>query len=36
MKKTIIVKIGSESLKDFETSKKVEKLVTDIAQKMQE
>ncbi len=36
MNKTIIVKVGTESLANFHTSKKVEKMIADIARLIQE
>lgn len=36
MNKTIIVKVGTESLANFHTSEKVEKMITDIAKLMKQ
>jgi len=36
MNKKIIIKIGTESLADFNTSEKVRKMVSDIARLIQE
>lgn len=36
MQQTIVVKIGTESLEDFENSQKVHTLVSDIAQSIRD
>ena len=36
MQPTIVVKIGTESLENFETSQKVDKLVSDITQSIRD
>lgn len=36
MNKTIIVKVGTESLANFYTNKKVEKMIADIAKLMRQ
>ncbi len=36
MDKTIIVKVGTESLANFHTSEKVKKMIADIAQLMKQ